>query len=340
MSLARALLLLILLASPAAAADYAALNAAAVERHIQPAYARLAAAAAALDAAAQASCADLPRLQAAWREAMAAWQGAQHLRFGPAELYQRNARFAFWPDARNVVGRQLADLFAKRDPEAIAPRSFAIGSVAVQGLSALEHALFDPNAAAKLPQEAYRCDWLKAAAANVAGMAREIDAEWRDYGPRFASSAPGGAYKDAREATQDLFKSLHAAVELVADHKLALPLGPSADKARPRRAESWRSETSLANVKENLAAAASLYDALAAGVGDAALDAELRRRFAAARAAADAIPVSLEAAVASPAERAKVERLRREAAELKDALANRLSAALDLPLGFNALDGD
>src|SRR5690606_36354528 len=191
-----------------------------------------------------------------------------------------------------------------------------------------EHALFDPNAAAKLPHEAYRCDWLKAAAANVAGMAREIDAEWRDYGPRLASSAPGGAYKDAREATQDLFKSLHAAVELVADHKLALPLGASSDKARPRRAESWRSETSLANVKENLAAAASLYDALAAGVGDAALDAELRCRFAAARAAADAIPVSREAAVASPAERAKVERLRREAAELKDALANRLSAAL------------
>jgi hypothetical protein len=334
------LFFLLFIASPAAAADYAALNARAVELHIQPAYAELAAAAAKLDTAAQASCSDIPALQTAWRQAMAAWQGAQHIRFGPIALFERHARFEFWPDPRNVAGRQLDQLFEKRAAEAITPRSFAVGSVAVQGLGALERVLFDEERAKKLAADSYRCDWLRAATGNVATMARETEAEWRTYGPRFGSATPGGVYAGPQEATADLFKSLHAAIELVADHKLAKPLGDKPGKARPLLAESWRSGTSLDNVQANLAAGLSLYDALAPGVADAALDAELRKRFAATLAAAKAVKSKLQAAVADPKQRQQVELLQREAAQLKAALANQLSAALDLPLGFNALDGD
>ena len=333
-------LLLLLVAAPAAAADYAALNARAVKLHIQPAYAALAAATAKLDAAAQASCSDVPALRAAWREAMAAWQGAQHIRFGPIALFERHARFEFWPDPRNTAGRQLAQLFEKRAAEAITPRSFAVGSVAVQGLGALERALFEEESAKKLASDSYRCDWLRAAAGNVATMARETDAEWRDYGARFGSAAPGGVYAGPREAAADLFKSLHAAIELVADHKLARPLGDKPGKARPLLAESWRSGASLDNIEANLAAGLSLYEALAPGVADAALDAELRNRFETTQAAAKAVKGKLEAAVADRKQRETIERLQREAAQLKAALASRLSAALDLPLGFNALDGD
>jgi len=340
----RLLAFLLLLASPATATDYAALNAAAVERHVLPGYAALAAATARLDAAARASCADAPALQAAWRGAMRAWQGVQHLRFGPVELFQRHPRFEFWPDPRNVAGRQLAELFARRVPEAIAPHSFAVGSVAVQGLGAMERALFEPAQAKALAEDAYRCAWLRAAAANVAAMAREVEAEWRgpprDFARTFSSAAPGGAYADAREATLDLFKSLHAAVELVADHKLARPLGDKPEAPRPRLAESWRSGASLDNAAANLEAARGLYDALAAGVSDKALDAELRLSFAEAIAAAAAIGRPLEEAVVERRDRANVVRLQRATAQLKDLLADRLGKALDLPLGFNALDGD
>ena len=334
------LLLLLCLAVPAAAADYVALNERAVERHVLPAYARLTAETARLDEAAQRSCADVPALQAAWRQAMDAWQGAQHIRFGPVALFERHARFEFWPDPRNIAGRQLTQLFEARAPEAITPHSFTVGSVAVQGLGALERILFDKEAAAKLAADPYRCDWLRAAARNVADMARETEAEWRDYGPRFASATPGGTYHEPREATAELFKGLHAAVELVADHKLAKPLGEKPGKARPLLAESWRSGSSLAHIEENLAAGLSLYDALSPGVADKALDAELRGRFEATLAAAEAVKGPLKEAVDDPTRRAEVEKLQRQAAELKAALANQLSAALDLPLGFNALDGD
>ena len=347
-----AALIFILLTTPAAAwaaPDYARLNADAVRTHVVPRYEALAAATGRLDEAARTFCdgnrTDAAALREAWRGAMAAWEDVQHVRFGPAEWFNRVSRFAFWPDPRNVTARQLAELFEKRDPGALAPKGFVTGSVAVQGLTALERALFDPAEAGKLASEPYRCDWLRAAAANLATMAGEILADWTAAPHQFARGfveANGGeaGYKSPDEATLDLFKSLHTAVELVADHKLARPLGELAKAARPRLAESWRSETSLANVSANLRAARDLFERLRPGVSDAALVSEIIARFDAAAAAADAVRGPLETAVADPARRAAVERLRREALALKRLIAERLTVALDLALGFNALDGD
>ncbi|MCC6466703.1 MAG: hypothetical protein IT563_00165 [Alphaproteobacteria bacterium] len=56
----------------------------------------------------------------------------------------------------------------------------ATGSVAVQGLSALERALFEPEERKQLATEPYRCQWLAAIATNLAAMARETLAEWTD----------------------------------------------------------------------------------------------------------------------------------------------------------------
>ena len=75
-----------------------------------------------------------------------------------------------------------------------------------------------------------------------------------------------------------------------------------------------------------------------AGAGE--LDARLRRAFDACIAAADRVPGSLESAVKSPRARPAVERLLKEIQTLGHTVAEHLTTALDLPLGFNALDGD
>jgi predicted lipoprotein len=341
----RVLALLSVLAAPATAADIAAMNAAAVERHILPSYAALSVATATLEKVASASCADRAALQAAWRGAMIAWQGAQHLRFGPGEWFDRRARFAFWPDPRNVASRQLAELFDTRDPEALTSERFLRGSVSTQGLGALERVLFDEPEFSKLQQDAFRCHWLAAIASNLAAMAREIDDAWRTppvaFGRQFiAAQGPNISYHAAEEALVDLFKSLHVAVELVADHKLARPLGESAANARPRLAENWRSGASLEGIRANIAAAEALYAALRPEIADVALAAEVTRRFAGLREAAAGIALPLEKAVADPAARLAVDRLRRDASLLKAVLAERLTLALGISLGFNALDGD
>lgn len=361
-----AVLALLVLARPVAAApsdsDYRRLNEALVTAHIVPRYGRLAEATTALHEQADrfcaaASAAGLDTLRNAFSGAVDAWQGVQHIKFGPIELFMRNMRLAFWPDPRNTVSRQLDELLAAKDAGALTPQAFARGNVAGQGFPALERLLHAEDAAGKLtggPDAAFRCDAIRAIAANLAGMAADLRREWaegEDAQARVMAEAgkPGNRYATPKEATLDLFKTLHAAVELVADHKLARPLGASAQAARPQLAEAWRSRRSLAAVRLNLQAAEAMY--LGEGApgfssfvretaGNAALDDLLRRAFAQTRATAAGIGKPLEEAVLDPVERPKVVQLAREAAALKTLLAQRLTAALDIPLGFNALDGD
>ncbi|MGE0253423.1 MAG: imelysin family protein [Alphaproteobacteria bacterium] len=334
-----------------------------VTHHIVPRYGRLAEAAAALDGAVAGYCADrgaagLERVRRAYADASTAWQGIQHVRFGPAELFMRATRLHFWPDPRNVAGRQLDDLLAARDASALTPESFMRASVAVQGFPALERLLFDEDAVAALTSgddAVFRCDLLRAIAANVASMGAELERDWvggKGAWSRIlvrADGSYGSRYNAPKDVVTDLLKALHLAVELVADHKLARPLGASVAAARPRLAEAWRSHRSLENIRANLTAAAALYEGeggwgmsgfVREAAGDAALDDLLRRAFAQTRASAAAIKMPLEEAVADPAVRPAVEQLRREAAALKALIVQRLAPALGTPVGFNALDGD
>lgn len=334
------LMLALLSIAPAQAltdAQYAALNQAAFDKHIRPRYEQLANATAALDSGAKTFCqspaaATLPDLQRRYHAAADAWQDIQHIRFGPVGLFFRSQRIAFWPDQRNTIGKQMAEILSRRDPALLTPERFGRGSVAVQGLPALERLLFGADAA-KLPvpgdDARFRCDYLTAITANLSGIAREVRDEWQKQ------PAHG------KDTSLDLFKSLYTAVELVADHKLARSLGASAAGARPRLAESWRSSRSLENIRHNLEAAQHLYGtAFATAVSDQMLNTDIGRAFDRTISAAAAVKMPLEQAVQDRGARAGLETLGAEVIALKELLVQRLPAALDLPLGFNALDGD
>ncbi len=341
--------------------DYRRLNDALVTGHVLPRQAALAEATAGLDEAAAAFCsapsqAQFERLHGSFGAASDAWQAVQHVRFGPAELFMRSVRFAFWPDPRNTVGRQLSGLLAARDPEAVTQEAFTRGSVAVQGLPALERLLYGEGAAEALLSDGedakFRCVLVTAIARNLATIAADLHREWTEGSNSFAATiAQAGPdadrYRAPEEATLDLFKSLYTAVELVADHKLARPLGGSMESARPGLAEASRSGRSLENIRINLKAAEAAY--LTEGgfgtfvrevAGDAELDALLTRAFAQTRRTAESIEAPLETAVSDPALRPTVEQLAAEADALKALLVQRLNVALGIPVGFNALDGD
>lgn len=356
--IATALAVLMAIAAPPGraveASTYTALNKAAVEAHILPRYDALMTATAALDAAAKAYCAapsskPIRDLQAAFGQTMDAWQDIQHVRFGPVDWFFRSQRFAFWPDPRNTIGKQMAELLSKHQAGSVDADLLAKGSVATQGLPALERLIFGEDAG-KLragADAAYRCRYVEAITTNLARMAKETQTAWREGGDKaFAivmldTARPDAPYREEQEATLEIFKALYLAVELASDHKLARPLGAALKDARPRLAESWRSERSLRNIQRNIAAARDLYlTGFAAGITDRALDAAIRDGFAKSLAAADALKQPLEVAVANSAGRPQAEKLAAELVALKKLLGDRLPPALDIPVGFNALDGD
>ena len=161
------------------------------------------------------------------------------------------------------------------------------------------------------------------------------------------AAAGNDAYFTAEEASGDLLKSLHTALQSAIALKLEYPLGAVLEEATPRQAESWRSALSLANIRANLATAQALYAgpggfgaALAALADEEQLDWAIRQGFERAFARLDAISLPLHAAVEDPAARAQVAALLVELKGLRLLVAQELAPALGLLLGFNQMDGD
>ena len=199
-----------------APADYARVNAALVETHALPRYERLAVATDAFAAAAETFCAggsgpDHEPLRARFHDAMDAWMGVQHLRFGPVDARMRGFRFYFWPQARNKVGAAVAELVAADEDDATLAARIGRANVAVQGLLAVEVLLYDGR---YLGTDAKGCSLLTVAAANMRSMAADMLADWQEGDTAFARlmTAPGPDNRILRITRPALWPSFRASM--------------------------------------------------------------------------------------------------------------------------------
>ena len=341
-----------------APADYARVNAALVEAHALPRYERLATATEAFAAASQAFCAGpdnagLAAVRARFHDAMDAWMGVQHLRFGPADLLMRGYRFYFWPQARGKVAEAVADIVAAGEDDATLAARIGRANVAVQGLLAVEVLLYDGRyLGTDSETRPAGCALLRAAAENMRSMAAEILADWRDgdvpFARLLATPGPDNPYvEDHAAGALFFFQSLHDSLQFIADVKLKPVIGNSAQQVRPMLAESRLSGRSQRNIFVTLEALQALYGGEgAAGLGDLTagadpkLDRLMRKAFRLTLATARALDRPVEEAAADPALRPRVEKLATQVQALKQIVRDRLAPALGLAVGFNALDGD
>ncbi|MBW6400721.1 imelysin family protein [Roseomonas sp. HJA6] len=279
--------------------------------------------------------------RAAWVAVSLAFQRIRHLRFGPLDEFDRGLRIDFFPDVRNSIGREMGELLRAADPAQVTPEAFQHGRVAAQGLPAAERLLFGDDAPRlAAPDQPFRRVLLAAIGVNLATMGDAMRTEWQSYGP-ILEGTPTGGYRIPQDGMLVLFKTLVGGLEFLAERQVARVLGPSAREAFPRRAEAWRSGESLALVRASLAAQQNYWATGFAPMligGQAALAREVTDGFAQAEAAAARITPSLEVAVVQ--NRAPVEELLRILGPLRRLIADRVSAALDLPVGFNSMDGD
>lgn len=313
-------------------AAYAEVNASLVRHHIVPRYERLARASA--DFADAIACTgtqapDRDRLRPRFNALMDDWMAIRHIRFGPVQLFMRNYRLYFWPEARGRVAGAVDEILAGDDPARFAPDKFASASVAVQGLPAVEVLLYADRSAN--PND---CALLRAIAANMRTIATDTLAAWRTAGPLGPTPS---------EAALSLFRDFYEALQLIFDVKLKPVL------AKPRLAESGLSKRSARNIVINLEALQAMYvgdggpglSRIVQGYAkDAKLDPLMRRAFEQTIATARSIDVPLAVAIADKTQRAKLDKLMTEVLALKQIVRTRLAGALGLAVGFNALDGD
>ncbi|MCF7992821.1 MAG: imelysin family protein [Thiohalocapsa sp.] len=340
----------------APAAQWQAVNRAIVQGHVLPRYAALARATSTLQLQTVRFCAD-PRpsslrfLRRAYALTAQAWADVEHLSTGPVMREQRRYRIRLWPDKHGTAAKQIRALLASADSAALEPQAFRGGSVAVQGLTAMERLLFPVADVAAEDfaggdEAAFRCALLRAIGDNLADIAASVADEWEsgaaaDAGARGTMGETGGS---ARDAAAGFLRDLSTGLEALAMNKLERPLGPAPATARPKRAEAWRSDLTLQLLRANLASLQHLYmtgfsPVLTTDPIDGALDLRIRAAFTAALAAA-ALDQPLPALVGDAEGRARAQHLLAETRALQVLIGTKLPEALNLPLGFNSLDGD
>lgn len=328
--------------------NWTEVNLAVTDAHVIPAYETFASATSALEADTAAFCAapdamKLARLQASFHTAMDGWQSAQHIQFGPITYFNWNFRIQYWPDDNGTGARQLSALIAAKDAAVLEDDAFDRQSVGVQGFQAIESLLFGDDSLADLQGDAYRCQVMHAIAANIHEIASGVSTRWKDeFRTTVANADERGFFESAEDATIDYLKALVEPIRRIQEQKLDAVLGETPQAARERRAESWRSQRTLRNIKLNVAALEHEFTASEAALSSVLHEADvdtINAAFAKVIASLDAQPDALAEALAAEGGHAA---LLQVSAEL-DALYEAMEAGLkntDLYLGFNSLDGD
>lgn len=323
--------------------DKAALARDVIVGHIAPGYTRLAKETAVLRQKLTAACSAQatltgPDAQHAYKSALSAWMRVQHVRFGPAMAMDRFYRFQFWPDKHGQAAKQIRRRLSGPVDKIPDKEKIGLGSVALQGFPALERLIFDSKS--RTPEQRLKaCKLATAIGFNLARMAEETAAEWQSYSPKEPSTVLNAVVRNMMEQLQ-----------IITDLKLGRPLGKSLEAARPRRAESWRSRSSLDNIQANLESLSNLlagsgkYPGLASvladegetlGVRDAIVE---QLAYGIGRIEEQSHP--LHDAVSMQQEREAIMFLVSHIDGLRQLLFEQLAPALDVNLGFNSQDGD
>ncbi|KIC41767.1 peptidase M75 [Ruegeria sp. ANG-S4] len=307
------------------------------QSHILPSYARLADTAQVLSETAKADCApNSDALRAAYADAFDSWISVSHMRFGPSEVDDRAFSLAFWPDTKGFTPRALSRLIDDNDNAVQTAAEFAETSVAGRGFFALEQMLYDPAFADQGSAE-YRCDLIRAIAADIAANATAIDTDWQTYAQSLTRTGENSRYRNDDEAMQEMFKALSTGLEFTADTRLGRPLG-SFERPRPKRAEARRSARSLRHVELSLIALQDLALRLSADHPDVTED--FQAAFDRAIQRAQSLGDPNFAGVSTPEGRFRVEALQQTVSDIRRIANTQLGPALGIGAGFNSLDGD
>ncbi|MEI8595879.1 imelysin family protein [Photobacterium sp. Hal280] len=268
--------------------------------------------------------------RAAWQVLMQDWMVLQGREKGSEAALALTWQIQFWPDKKDITGRKMAQLLAQSTHWNAA--LLADQSVAVQGAGAMEWLLYAHPEQLKQPQG---CEVATAISQRLTQSGEALIEAWKAnpwqaMTPQLALSEYVGA----------LTNQLDFAMK-----KLTLPMGKPGHP-RPYQAESWRSQTSMRNLKANVQAMQSLY--LAEGKG---LDALLRAQGEIAL--ADRIAGEFDSLIAGWPQTASMGALLKTRDGYRDliriynsleyirfALHDEVSPALGIVVGFNATDGD
>ncbi|ABC27099.1 predicted periplasmic lipoprotein [Hahella chejuensis KCTC 2396] len=322
---------------------------------IVPAHAQLSAKVQALKAKTTALCEEtnaqsLEHAQQAWREAMQTWMSVSLIQFGPLQEQDRRLRMQSWPIREKLLERAVEALASGSDPLQAAINN---GSIAIQGLPAIEYLLFGKNALDKLQsadQGARRCQALTAIASHSVDLATELEKEWKGgFGDNFENPFEAdGNLSVPQESVDEYLNGLMTGIQQITANKVATPMGLEGRSAKLKALESFHSRNSIANIRNNLSALRRFYmGGDGYGLDDFLLSREsaaMHKKITGLLDGVDAqlaqIDFALEDAVNDAEKNAKVKKLYEALRQLQAAVEKELFPVIGVTRDFNSEDGD
>ncbi|MFV1873337.1 MAG: imelysin family protein [Oleiphilus sp.] len=299
----------------------------------------------------------LTSLQQVWLTAMQSWSALSVYNFGPIDDTNAAWRFQFWPDPLNYVHRKFKSRLNGYNT-AISQQELAQASVAIQGLSGLEYLLFDPATQAPGFYSPFSasCQILQATAANLVKEGEQLNLAWQTRYRHAWLSPPSeaGPAEKHKRYLEDIINGMLSSLILLKDKKLAAPLGikqmsdlkKSERRIKPRYLESWRSRSSLDQLKANVDTMKTLYlmpKGFSWYLNEAGvqldLDAKIKQHFAALDQQLNVIERSAYDLLEAN-QLVQLEALYQAFSGLYQVLRIEYMQALDLHFRFNAHDGD
>ncbi len=300
------------------------------------------------------------RLQHSWRLAMSSWSNIGSINFGPIDDTNAAWRFQFWPDPLNYVHRKFQSRLSGSNP-AISREELSEASVAIQGLSALEYLLFEAFQYdyEYYLEELHLCKILTGTARNLAEEAKKLLVLWQgNYQTNWLNPTKDTSDKGfSKRHLEIIFNGMLTNLLVLKDRKLAGPLGLKVEeknqlssgnrgRIKPKYLESWRSKTSLENIRTNLQAMEALYIMpngfawyLTHQTKNLELDARIRQLFSRLNARLEFFEASAYEQLMS-SNVSYLEPLHEDVNELFSTLRFDYMQALNLQFRFNSHDGD
>lgn len=332
----------------------------AINGHVRPRYQRLADRSETLKNSLEALCAAptearLAEVRQHFNETVLAYAAVEHIRFGPAQEDYRLERLAYWPDRKGRGLRAVRKILKQKDKSNWDPDRLAKKSIAVQGLTALEFLLYGTGSEslAKEKPRSFRCRYSYGIAVNVGTMTKAIADGWKPDAPIVEAllhpSPEQKRYRNRAEVLLEFYQAVTVGLKSLHDLKMNPLLGRDAAHARPKRAAFWRSGLAVKVIRTNLEAVEDLVtlsgfrDLLPKNPVDLAryVDKVYQKKYATFdRFKLGKRPMPIEGVLRGDDSRAAFIELMKSVTHLNAGFARNFAVEADLPMGFNATDGD
>jgi predicted lipoprotein len=251
--------------------EFRKLNVGLLEQIVIPAYRHLFQSAVALNQQAIKSCkqpsdVSLNNLRDRFSSYVNSWMSIEFFRNGPAKYLFRQNRIQYWPDKHNVVGRQLRSLLTDQNASLLDHSKFTQLSVGVQGVTALELLFYGEKAFDSFTNiniaGQFRCQFIQAISYNQQVISVGLIDDWIRQGDGYRNGLldENNNLQVEKDIGIDILRLLYGEVDSIKTLKIVRPLDKSIEKAKPYRAELWRSGLSMTNIRQNLQTIGLFFD--------------------------------------------------------------------------------